>query len=313
MKKKYVKALFIFVAILVLGFVVYVSIWLWIFFNSSYLEKVEMFTLSYEECLANNEDDCEVVFLERMRWMAEDNVDKIIESILDNSENIAKRISSLEMLSAMIRPNKNEEMSKEESDFYYKIYLDKTNPNELKNKAYELLINNLSADQKIIKIQQQAIKNDNINPEQAARTINILAKAESNDSANFFIEALKRPGDFPRLNSSYALIDMKAGDKIPDLIEIAFNKTLDVSIRAIALSTIKGIAVNTKIDNNDLLIDKLKQLLDDDKYSIRVNASEILELITGEKYNIEQASEKEFNEYLSETYFENMSIQGIDY
>jgi hypothetical protein len=196
-------------------------------------------------------------------------------------------------------------ISPERADFYYLIVMDDENPLNLSRQALEYLLRHPSEDEKILKIQRQVALDKEYAFDFREAAVMSLAKMADEQDKDIFYQLLIEKDSPARFWANQGLINTKAVDKMPDLLEVALNENKDVSIRSQALSTINDLILQAGAEKDLTMVEKLEPLLEHQSVAIWTAADNVLETLTGKEYKGDKLTEEEMEEYITNTFLEN--------
>ena len=210
-----------------------------------------------------------------------------------------------DILSSVSSEMKNSQYDlRKDEDLYeaiLKIAADQDENTEIRLRVFDILKLVKNNDPRVKEIAQEIINHEPDNPFSSVKAqATKLLVAESPNDIDTLFELLKNPDSIVSANASGALIRKYPREtyrRIEEIVEIAKNKNYKPVTRAGALSLISNLyKIFGNIDQN--IINSLQFLLNDEHGGIRGLTAEILEKITGEKYEVEPSTEEEDEEIL---------------
>jgi len=305
--KKSIKILLIVIAVLVLICVGNIAYKFFIYSLLSSEQKLEAAQTAYEACLAagRNEEDCRGVLAVGVRSAISTQKDELKAEISDKTKPLEQRTQALDMYYALNTAG-GEEITDKEADFYFYLAFSQEIPVELGRMAVGYLLDTTIDNPRVREFQMDTARRfketseDNIKyVEMAVRS---LVRAKEKKAEDIFLEILQEEGPAPHFWASQGLIQIGAVDKIPELLKIALNETRDVGNRSLAILSIEDMAEQYNIKDKQAIVESLKTLLNHQEYTIRAAAADAAESLTGQEYEIEEGTEAEIEEYISNTY-----------
>ena len=291
--KKPIKILLIVVLVLAAIYVGRILYGFFIFYNVSSEDQMKIAQASYERCLqeGGSEEDCNLRLAIGLKASMSTQKQESMETVLDGTKLVEERISALEMFYLLSR-NENEQITKQELDFYKALTYSKDYPIELGQVAFEYLLEQTTGDKDAINMQIQIAGDPEADPEYRKKAIRALGQAGVTEAGDLLVDMLADEDPMIRWTAGNAIGKVGVSEQIPELLNIAVDNTKMPSTRENAITAIHNM-FNYRGIENPIVIDTLKSLLQDEHFKVRAAAASALRSFTGDTYEIEEGTEEE--------------------
>jgi len=291
--KKVIKIILIVIMCFVIAYGIKIAYGIWIFNNVSAEDQLKIIESKYERCLVEGGDDCEDILIWGLNKTLETQSQELMVVVLDKTISEDERWFALQMFYTLSK-NEGEFLNKETGEFYFAISNDKENPKSLRETAAKFLLGAKSKDKALKELQTKVLESPEASSEYKREAIKSVANSGDDNAIDVLLKTLEDPDPSITLKASGALLGQwpEIKDRIPDLLNIAFDETKPLLARSEVISLFQKFAYY--YDYKDVqAIEQLPVLLTHSHYGIRSEAAETLKVLTGKEYEIEQGTEDE--------------------
>ena len=226
-----------------------------------------------------------------------------VKILKDKTKSNELRADVLLSIYNQVKAGSEVEKDKELYEAILKIAADKQEHIELRLRAFDILKIVKNNDPKVKEIALEIIRNEPSNPFSSvkASATKLLAKEAPGD-IDLLFDLLESDDRRVSANAEDLLLKnypREAYWRIGEIVNIALDKKLKPVARAGAIGFISNLnRIFGGVKENQEVINALKKLLNDEHGGIRGITADVLEEITGEKYEIGMVTEEEENEIL---------------